>query len=491
MGTNDTSSDFGGTAAFDTATLGRPPSDPGGAARPSRSGTPSLPVDLALGFAATVAMWAIGYLCMTAPGLVVGEILFGATIAALLMVAAVAGRLHPAGMVSIPAWRRGFRVGVVSATVNLLIVGSLFGSDADLGTAGLWIGGLYAVSIAVGLGGGWLGGRLRPWRVEIAPLGLFAAVAATAVFLLLVTGGLVTGMEAGLAVPDWPNSFGHNMLLYPLSEMTGGIYYEHAHRLYGMLVGVTALTFAGLAWRLPAPSTVRWVALAVLLMVCVQGLMGGLRVTGNLTMSQDAADLAPNLALAIAHGVFGQVIFATFCGLAIATSRSWREASPRPAFSAETDRFLSGLLPLLLVGQLVLGACYRHLQVHGEGGLESHPLWALHSHITLGVLVTALAVAVGLRNWGGHADRPVLRRLGIGLMAVVSAQLLLGVVALIAVLVRSGPAIPVWEIVATSVHQATGAALLGLSTSVALWTRRLVVVEATTASASAAAPSPA
>ena len=42
------------------------------------------------------------------------------------------------------------------------------------------------------------------------------------VFILLVTGGLVTGLESGLAVPDWPNSFGHNMLLYPISEMKGG-----------------------------------------------------------------------------------------------------------------------------------------------------------------------------------------------------------------------------------------------------------------------------
>jgi len=468
------------------------PSEALAPARPDGSATHahSFPVDLALGFAATVAMWAIGYLCMTAPGLVVGEILFAATIVALFAVAAVAGRLQPGALVPISPARRGVRVGIVSATVNLLIVGSLFGSDAALSTAAVWIGGLYAVSIAVGLAGGWTGGRLAPWRVEIAPLGLFAAVAATAVFLLLVTGGLVTGMEAGLAVPDWPNSFGHNMLLYPLSEMTGGIYYEHAHRLYGMLVGVTTLTFAVLSWRLRAGRTVRWIALAVLAMVCVQGLMGGLRVTGNLTMSQEAADLAPNLTLAIAHGVFGQVIFATFCGLAIVTSRTWRDAIPRQATTAENDRFLSGLLPLLLIGQLVLGACYRHLQVHGEAGLESHPLWALHSHITLGVLVTALAVAVGLRNWGGHGDRPVLRRLGIAIMAVVSLQLLLGVVALIAVLVRPGASIPTWEIIATSAHQATGAALLGVSTSIAVWTRRLVVAEPSVAS-SAAEPSPA
>ena len=443
--------------------------------RPRASG--AFTIDLALGFAGTVAMWAVGYLCMTAPGLVVGEILFGVTIAALLGVAILAGRLQPIGFVPMAGWRRGLRVGLVSATVNLLIVGSLFGSGSDLATASMWIGGLYLVSAAVGAAGGAIGAALPPLEREIAPLGLFGAVAATAVFLLLITGGLVTGMEAGLAVPDWPNSFGHNMLLYPLSEMSGGIYYEHAHRLYGMLVGVTALVFLVLAWRLDRRSVVRFVALAVFAMVCVQGLLGGLRVTGNLTMSQDAADLAPNLTLAIVHGVFGQVIFATFCGLAVATSGSWRRAIASPIAGGDSDLFLSAALPVAIVGQLVLGACYRHLQVHGEDGLVSHPLWALHLHIAFGVLVAALAIAVGLRSWGRHGDRPVMRRLGLVLIAAIVVQLLLGTGALIAVFVRPGTEIPVWELVITSAHQATGAVLLGMSTMLALWARRLVAEE--------------
>jgi cytochrome c oxidase assembly protein subunit 15 len=60
----------------------------------------------------------------------------------------------------------------------------------------------------------------------------FAWVTATATFFLLAIGGIVTAQEAGLAVVDWPNSFGYNMFLYPLSRMTGGIYFEHAHRLF-------------------------------------------------------------------------------------------------------------------------------------------------------------------------------------------------------------------------------------------------------------------
>ena len=78
--------------------------------------------------------------------------------------------------------------------------------------------------------------------------GVMAAATTSAIVLVVVAGGLVTSTETGLAVPDWPNSYGVNMFLYPLSRMTGGIYFEHAHRLYGSLVGLTALLHMILVW---------------------------------------------------------------------------------------------------------------------------------------------------------------------------------------------------------------------------------------------------
>ena len=60
----------------------------------------------------------------------------------------------------------------------------------------------------------------------------------TATFLLIVVGGLVTNTGAALAVPDWPTTFGYNMFLFPWSEMVGGIFYEHSHRLLGAGVGL-------------------------------------------------------------------------------------------------------------------------------------------------------------------------------------------------------------------------------------------------------------
>ena len=43
----------------------------------------------------------------------------------------------------------------------------------------------------------------------------FAVVNAVATFLLIGLGGLVTSHEAGMSVPDWPTTYGYNMLCSP------------------------------------------------------------------------------------------------------------------------------------------------------------------------------------------------------------------------------------------------------------------------------------
>ena len=62
-------------------------------------------------------------------------------------------------------------------------------------------------------------------------------------------GGLVTSYHAGMSVPDWPNSYGYNMFLFPPSQWVGGILYEHTHRLMGTVVGMCAMALAAWAWR--------------------------------------------------------------------------------------------------------------------------------------------------------------------------------------------------------------------------------------------------
>ena len=66
----------------------------------------------------------------------------------------------------------------------------------------------------------------------------FAVFTALASLVLIAVGGLVTSKEAGMSVPDWPNSYGYNMFLFPVSKWVGGILYEHSHRLIASVVGV-------------------------------------------------------------------------------------------------------------------------------------------------------------------------------------------------------------------------------------------------------------
>src|ERR1700722_1179819 len=72
----------------------------------------------------------------------------------------------------------------------------------------------------------------NPW------LNRFALLTAIATRALIALGGLVTSHEAGMAVPDWPNSYNYNIFLFPISKWVGGVLYEHTHRLLATVVGV-------------------------------------------------------------------------------------------------------------------------------------------------------------------------------------------------------------------------------------------------------------
>jgi cytochrome c oxidase assembly protein subunit 15 len=270
------------------------------------------------------------------------------------------------------------------------------------------------------------------------------------------------------------------MLLYPVSQMKGGVYYEHAHRLFGMLVGLNAFTLAALCWRHEPRRWVRWLAVAVLGMVCEQGLMGGLRVTGRLTLDQDPSLLKPSIAIAIAHGIFGQIVFATVAVIAAVTSRAWIAcATPITGAAAAGTRLMAMIAPCVLLGQLFLGAAYRHLQIPPteSGKAITHPTWAMHGHLGFAIVALIVVILTASRLSGVARAVPSakpLGRAGASMAIIVAVQVLLGFVALGAVLMRRGPAIPAWEVIFTSAHQATGALLLMAAVQGAAWSRRML-----------------
>jgi cytochrome c oxidase assembly protein subunit 15 len=112
-----------------------------------------------------------------------------------------------------------------------------------------------------------------------------AVLTAGATFLLILAGGLVINTGSGLAVPDWPTTFGHNMFLYPWSKMLGGIFYKHSHRLLGAAVGLLTLALAVMLWIRGRWWWLRWLGAGALGGVVIQGCLGGLRVV----LVQDSA----------------------------------------------------------------------------------------------------------------------------------------------------------------------------------------------------------
>jgi cytochrome c oxidase assembly protein subunit 15 len=413
-----------------------------------------------LGFATAVSMWAVAYVghlpVVAAPPWLV---LVGLGAAAVAW-GVIVGRTNDR------PGRTGIAVGATAATLNLLILGSLLAGDGGglRPAAAIWVpGSIVAVAAAVGLAA-LVAGR-GPRRPPLDPSALFAWTAVAATFLLVVAGGLVTSNEAGLAVVDWPNTFGSNMFLYPLARMTGGIYYEHAHRLFGALVGLTTIGLAVHLWR--RGMTPRWLlrlaGLAVILVV-VQGLLGGLRVTGRLTLSTASEAMAPSIALAVAHGVLGQLFLALLTVIAVACLPSWRcAAAPVPTPDVATDRSLHGWLLAVLVVQLMLGAVQRHLA------------FGITLHVTLAAGVVMLAVVAGARAWWLRQGQPVLARLGRALVVVVSVQAMLGVAALA---VTGGEAVvgtpQVLEVTVATAHQACGALLLATAVALSAWSRLLL-----------------
>lgn len=410
---------------------------------------------LTIGFGAAVAMWGVGYVCRLPGALVPPWLILGLMLGLLLAGGWVAGRFTDRG------WRGGLYCGLVTGALNLLVLGSLLSDVHERGLnrfAWVWAPASIALSAACGAAGALIGsvaGRSAASAPRSNWPTAFALVVAAGTLLLISLGGTVTGLGAGLAVPDWPNSFGYNMFLYPLSRMTGDVYFEHAHRLFGSLLGLATLTFAIYIACVERRTWVKLLAGAALIAVIVQGLLGGLRVTGRLTLSTAPEHLAPNLALAVVHGILAQLFLALIAALAVVLSHGWRTGTYNSLPDrADAEARAGWWAVAALVCQLVLGALLRHT---GQN-------WALALHITMAVAVVGLAGWFALRA-GSGGKPPVVRRLGMLVLALLAAQFVFGFGALAGLSLEDAARTSRLQALLTTLHQSTGALLLAATTA--------------------------
>src|SRR3954465_15245542 len=106
----------------------------------------------------------------------------------------------------------------------------------------------------------------------------YARLVAGCTVLLIAAGGMVTSTDSGLSVPDWPTTYGWNMFTFPLSKWVGGIRYEHSHRLIASTVGFLTIILAGWLWIAEPRRWMKWLGVAALGAVVLQGVLGGLTV---------------------------------------------------------------------------------------------------------------------------------------------------------------------------------------------------------------------
>jgi heme A synthase len=245
-------------------------------------------------------------------------------------------------------------------------------------------------------------------QTRLAPrwLHAWAILTAGVTVALLALGAVVTTFKVGMADPVWPTVPWHLMLI-DWQEPNPGFVIEHTHRLAGYIVGCCVIVLTVGLWFTARRAWLRWLGVAALLGVILQGLLGGFRVRLNELVGTD---------LAVIHGCFAQIVFSLLISLAIVTSAGFSEASLSAEESPRWRRW-SLLLTALVFLQLIWGAVLRHT----NGAL------AQRMHLLTAFAVLAVAVWFGRSILTSPLARPKLRFTLIVLATLLALQIMLGI----------------------------------------------------------------
>jgi cytochrome c oxidase assembly protein subunit 15 len=232
-----------------------------------------------------------------------------------------------------------------------------------------------------------------------------AVLLVCATFPLIWVGGLVTTYKAGMAVPDWPTTFGYNMFLYPWQTWIYGpwdLFIEHGHRMFGAVVGLLSIALLVTVFRYDRRTWVRAASIGALALVIGQGVLGGMRVRLDARL------------LAQIHGCVAPAFFALSVAMAVWTSRRWTQnaAETSKSGAATSDavaalgrsankfRRLAFLTTALAYVQLVLGSQLRHVRVGADTSVFRAALW-LHLFVAAALAVHVLSVAWRAKRFRG------------------------------------------------------------------------------------------
>jgi len=287
---------------------------------------------------------------------------------------------------------------------------------------------------------------------------------------------MVTSKGVGLAVPDWPTTFGYNMFLFPVSKWVGGVLFEHTHRLIASTVGFLTIVLAIWLWRTEDRPAVKMLGLLAVAGIILQGILGGLRVT----MLKDQ--------IGIFHACLAQAFLGLIVLIAIVTTNFWRSFSAtvdRPKLRAVRTVAITATVAIYL--QLALGATMRHQHkdlaildfptangawipdtsaealakinawrdARALSDVDAFQIWLQMVHRFVAVLIGMAVIVFYARVWQNTREFGALRRLSIAWLILFFVQFTLG-----AWVIWSNKAADI-----ATTHVAIGAIMLSFSVS--------------------------
>jgi cytochrome c oxidase assembly protein subunit 15 len=305
---------------------------------------------------------------------------------------------------------------------------------------------------------------------------------------LVIFGGSVTTLGAGLAVEGWLVAEGHFMLFLPIDTWIGDThrFVEHVHRIFGTIVGLFAVGSCVMAWlaskRGAQTKSSAVLATTALLAVIVQGVIGGQRVE---LFSDD---------LAFLHGALAQAVLAMLFVAALVLSARWRNSNADNGGDGKeqgvTPRGLAMTAVVVTYLQIVFGAAYRHA-LRPDDNPEAVGLLYVHLFVALivfGVLLLLcrkLKEASTVNGAGEHLARQAQR-----IHMLLGLQILLGLMAWMGY--RPGSLAPLeWAL--SVLHVLVGGLLLAQVVASAMWSSKLAprrVIREVTRNDKGAAPAP-
>jgi cytochrome c oxidase assembly protein subunit 15 len=287
-----------------------------------------------------------------------------------------------------------------------------------------------------------------------------AVLAARLTLVLVFAGSQVTSYDVGMAVPDWPTSFGQPMLTFNFLAESFGVQVEHSHRLLGIAVGLATLALA-VAVVLSEPRRwVCWLAGMAVAGVVAQGVLGGMRVRLNAIAGRE---------LAVLHGLLAHAFFGLMVLLCVITADWWTQAKSHRHPHASRLRYATVFLVLAVSAQTVIGAVLRHF------GLAVG-LLVVHVLIAAGVIVVLFWLAVVTATDG--ILRPMLVKPVMAVLGITVTQAFLGLGSLLAsggfIAPGVGASLSHGQALVASLHVITGSLVLsGVLLSAAIALRRL------------------